>query len=103
GGGGTSSGGNYTLAGTIGQPAAGTLEGGSYQLVGGFWNDLITVPISGGPTLTIRRSGSNVIIGWPSSSTGFVLDVTDSLSANPISWTPVSENPVPPVDDQTVL
>jgi hypothetical protein len=37
GGGGGSSGGPYTLGGTIGQPDAGTLSGGSYTLVGGFW------------------------------------------------------------------
>ena len=37
GGGGESSGGSYTLAGTIGQPDAGSLTGGPYSLAGGFW------------------------------------------------------------------
>lgn len=37
GGGGTASGGPYTLAGTVGQPDAGTLTGGVYTLRGGFW------------------------------------------------------------------
>ncbi len=32
-----SSGGAYTLGGTIGQPDAGLLSGGSYTLGGGFW------------------------------------------------------------------
>ena len=32
-----STGGNYTLDGTIGQPDAGTLIGGGYTLGGGFW------------------------------------------------------------------
>jgi hypothetical protein len=38
-GGGTtaSSGGDYTLGGTIGQIDAGALAGGEYDLVGGFW------------------------------------------------------------------
>lgn len=36
-GGGASSGGNYNLNGTIGQPDAGTLSSGMYQLEGGFW------------------------------------------------------------------
>jgi hypothetical protein len=36
-GGGASSGGNYSLSGTIGQPDAGALSGGNYQLEGGFW------------------------------------------------------------------
>ncbi len=37
GGGGSSSGGAYSLSGAIGQPDAGALSGGSYNLVGGFW------------------------------------------------------------------
>jgi len=32
-----STGGNYSLGGTVGQPDAGVLTGGSYTLVGGFW------------------------------------------------------------------
>jgi hypothetical protein len=32
-----STGGSYSLGGTIGQPDAGSLSGGSYQLNGGFW------------------------------------------------------------------
>jgi hypothetical protein len=37
GGGGHSSGGAFTLSGTIGQPDAGRLTGGSFALDGGFW------------------------------------------------------------------
>ena len=39
GGGGTSTGGDYSLSGTVGQPDAGTmtLAGGSFELHGGFW------------------------------------------------------------------
>ena len=37
GGGGQSSGGQYTLTGTIGQPDAGYSEGGDYYVLGGFW------------------------------------------------------------------
>ena len=32
-----STGGNYTLGGTIGQPDAGASSGGTYTLAGGFW------------------------------------------------------------------
>ena len=32
-----STGGSYSLGGAIGQPDAGTLSGGGYTLVGGFW------------------------------------------------------------------
>jgi hypothetical protein len=37
GGGGRSASGQYVLVGTIGQPDAGYSEGGSYELLGGFW------------------------------------------------------------------
>ena len=33
-----STGGSYSLGGTIGQPDAGLLTGGGYQLSGGFWS-----------------------------------------------------------------
>ena len=36
-GGGTSAGTGYTLSGTLGQPDAGAMSGGSYRLEGGFW------------------------------------------------------------------
>ncbi len=36
-GGGTSSGGPYTLTGTIGQPDAAYSSGGNYEMLGGFW------------------------------------------------------------------
>jgi hypothetical protein len=38
GGGGNSSGGDYALSGTLGQPDAGTASGGTYILNGGFWS-----------------------------------------------------------------
>ena len=38
GGGGTSSGGGYTMSGTIGQADAGEMSGGPYLLQGGFWS-----------------------------------------------------------------
>jgi hypothetical protein len=37
GGGGTSSGGEYILSGTSGQPDAGVLTNGEFKLEGGFW------------------------------------------------------------------
>jgi hypothetical protein len=43
-GGGTtmSTGGSYSLGGTIGQPDAGVLVGGGYTLAGGFWGGTVT-------------------------------------------------------------
>jgi hypothetical protein len=43
GGGGSATGGAYTLNGTVGQPDAGTLIGGSYTLAGGYWSGSASV------------------------------------------------------------
>jgi hypothetical protein len=43
-GGGTSTGGVYSLSGTIGQPDAGGMSGGSYTLAGGFWSGKVSLP-----------------------------------------------------------
>ncbi|NIM96410.1 MAG: hypothetical protein GTO18_22145 [Anaerolineales bacterium] len=40
-GGGESIGGSYSLTGTIGQPDAGSLRGGDYDLGGGFWGGIV--------------------------------------------------------------
>jgi hypothetical protein len=37
-------GGSYILGGTIGQADAGTLSGGSYTLLGGFWHTAPAMP-----------------------------------------------------------
>lgn len=56
GGGGTSSiGGPYSLGGTIGQPDAGTLSGGSFTLDGGFWAAVAGTPL---PTTTSTPSAT---------------------------------------------
>jgi hypothetical protein len=44
GGSGASGGGRFSLSGTIGQPDAGTLTGGSFTLQGGFWALPAAVP-----------------------------------------------------------
>jgi len=84
GGGGTSSGGSFSLSGTIGQPDAGTLSGGDYTLLGGFWAGVFAVQQVGAPTLHIERAGSNLIISWDPATPGFYLQETPSLST--ASW-----------------
>lgn len=43
------------------------------------------------PALKIARSGTNVVISWPSTSAGFVLESKTNLMAT--TWTPVSTTP----------
>jgi hypothetical protein len=78
-------GGAYTLSGTIGQPDAGRMIGGTDSIDGGFWGLIALVP----PRLTITHSGNNVVVCWPSPSTGFRLQQSASLA--PGSWTNVGQ------------
>jgi hypothetical protein len=94
GGGGTSSGGAYTLSGTIGQPdAGGPMTGGSYSLVGGFWSIVAAIQSPGAPQLTVTRNPVTgaVSISWPQPADGFLLDQATTLTAPPaaISWSQV--------------
>ena len=83
-GGGTSTGGVYSVTGTIGQPDAGAMSGGHFTLEGGFWPGVI-VPSSGEvPTLFIRTVGPSVQIGWEPDTAGFTLQITDSLGE--LNW-----------------
>ena len=91
GGGGQSSGGAYTLNGTIGQPDAGRSSGGSYTLHGGFWSAFAVVQTEGAPTLRILRNGGNVTLAWPNPSSGFQLQESPSLTT-PV-WTDVNSAP----------
>jgi hypothetical protein len=93
GGGGTSSNGQYSLSGTIGQPDAGaTMSGGSFSLDGGFWGVVAAVQTTGAPLLTIALTTTNtVILAWPSPSTGFGLEQSDSLSTP--NWSSVVGTP----------
>jgi hypothetical protein len=86
GGGGSSTGGVYSLSGTIGQPDAGRMTGASYALDGGFWGFVGAVQTGGAPLLSVERLGTSVRVFWPLPATGFVLDQTGALGGPPASW-----------------
>src|SRR2546427_9756944 len=74
GGGGTSTGGVYSVSGTIGQPDAGKMSGGNFTLDGGFWGIIAAVQTAGAPLLRIARTTTNtVLVAWPVSGTVFTL------------------------------
>jgi len=85
GGGGTSTGGVYSVSGTIGQPdAGGPMTGGSYSLVGGFWS-IHAVQTLGAPLLTIEPAGPGMAeISWAPDPGGWILQET--LSFSPTNW-----------------
>src|SRR5689334_3208390 len=74
GGGGTSTGGVYSVSGTIGQPDAGALAGGSYSIAGGFWGGIVAVQTAGAPSLYITNLlDGTAKISWAPSTPGFVV------------------------------
>lgn len=88
GGGGTSTGGVYSVSGTIGQPDASStpMTNGQYSLTGGFWALPTAVQITGAPTLSIvPATPGNATISWTPNTPGFVLQQTSVLL--PSNWT----------------
>jgi hypothetical protein len=57
GGGGTSGGGDLRISGTVGQPDAGQMSGGSFELSGGFW----AAPAAGGAPCFGDLDGDNQV------------------------------------------
>jgi hypothetical protein len=82
----TSSGGQISLSGTIGQPdASGAMTGGNYSMTGGFWSMLAVVQTSGAPALAITHSGNSVTVSWPNTGS-YTLQQNSNLAA-PAGWT----------------
>ena len=90
--GGTSTGGVFSISGTIGQPdASAAMSGGNYTVVGGFWSFVDTIQTPGAPALSVERVAGGVRVFWPLPTTGFVLDQTPAMTSPPagISWSQV--------------
>ena len=85
-GGGMSTGGVYSVSGTIGQPDAGVaMSGGNYTLQGGFWSIIAAVQTPGLPNLTITFvSPNSVKVSWPNTGT-YTLQQNSTLGAG--AWT----------------
>ena len=97
GGGGTSTGGVYSVSGTIGQSdAGGPMTGGPYSLVGGFWALPIAVQSSNAPALNIVPAAPGfATISWTPATPGFVLQVSATLT--PPAWTNAPSGAANPV------
>ena len=90
GGGMQSTGGVYTLSGTIGQPDAGRVAGGSYRSEGGFWG--IAIQQLGYPVLNITRAGTNALVTWVTAETGFIVQTNADLTT-PNVWSDTAFTP----------
>ena len=87
GGGGTSTGGVYSVSGTIGQPDADApMAGGQYSVTGGFWVLPTAVQSSDAPTLFIGPGAPGfATVSWTPATPDFVLQVSPTLT--PPAWT----------------
>jgi hypothetical protein len=88
GGGGTSTGGVYTVSGTIGQPDAGRLSGGNFTLDGGFWGLIAAVQTPGVPwlTITLNPQLSTLSVSWPVSDSSWQLQAATNLVSGGCTW-----------------
>jgi len=103
GGGGTSTGGVYSVSGTIGQPDAGKMGSGNFTIDGGFWGIISALQTPGAPLLSIARTTTNTVaVFWPSPSTGFVLQ-QNTNSASSVNWSNVLTTPSDDATTKTVI
>lgn len=86
GGGSTSTGGVFTVLGTIGQhDASRPITNGIYSVVGGFWVLPNAIQLTGAPILTIAPGApGQAIVSWHPATPGYILQ--ESASLNPPAW-----------------
>ena len=103
GGGGTSTGGVYSVSGTIGQPDAGKMSGGNYSVDSGFWGLIAAVQTPGAPLLSIARTTTNTVaVFWSSPSTGWTLQQNTNSVAS-VNWSNVVTTPTDDDTNKTVI
>jgi len=92
-GGGTSTGGVYSVTCTIGQPDAGNMSGDNFTLDGGFWGLIAAVQTPAAPylSITLNPQLSTITISWPASAEGWVLTETSDLKTP--NWVNVAQTP----------
>jgi hypothetical protein len=90
GGGGVSTGGVFSISGTMGQPDAGAMSGGSFSLQGGFWGLLTAIQTPGAPLLSMTRANNRVTLSWPLVATGWMLERTNTLPSGSAVWPQVA-------------
>lgn len=90
-GGGSATGGVYSLRGTIGQPVASRTSGGPYALTGGFWSAAEVIQTPDLPVLGIERLPAGVLrVFWAKPADGVVLQQVSGISGSPVvGWADV--------------
>jgi hypothetical protein len=102
GGGGTSSGGPFSLTGTIAEPETAVMSGGGFTIEGGFWAILSVVPTPGAPSLRVALTSTNtVVVAWPAVASGYDLQQTPSLESP--TWSATAPAPIQVGDEKQVI
>lgn len=101
-GGGGSSGGQYILNSTFGQPFGGDMSSANFAVSVGFENIVENLEPVTPPLLRIARTNSGtVLVLWPASATGWVLQENSRLD-DAAGWTDVTARVVVNGTDNTV-
>ncbi|MFN7138344.1 MAG: hypothetical protein ACK4UN_03280 [Limisphaerales bacterium] len=90
-GGGTSSGGNFSVSGTIGQSDVGRITGGNFRIESGYWSVLSAVQMPGAPILSIKVMDGTVYLTWPGDAPGYVVEQASAVDGE--KWSSVAETP----------
>ena len=78
GGGGSSGAGGFSVNGTIGQPDAGHMSHGAYEVAGGFWSFAAETL-----TLSVSNSSVGIVVYWDRPAFNWVLDESPVLLSSP--------------------
>jgi hypothetical protein len=93
-GGGNSSGGDFELHATFGQPLVGDLAAVDFAVVAGFWSIVTALETPAAPLLNVSLLAGQVALWWPASgSAGFVLEETAAMTNPTSTWTIVNVTP----------
>ncbi len=81
-----STGGVYTLSGTIGQVDAGRVAStnGAYRVESGYW--AIAIQQLGYPQLSVTQVDTNAVLSWITAEPGMILQVTTNLTTPATTW-----------------
>ena len=93
GGGGESSGGPYTLSGTIGQPDTGKSSSKPYAMAGGFWGLYGSFSSPEAPDMSISYDPEldEITVSWELPAKGWLLDESPMLGLGAFPWEEVPE------------